>query len=208
MATNSILGNNFLTLGPANMYYKKRFDSDGNETDWESDSDYVFAGKTESATLRLIMTKTDLMASQDGTRPSDKTVTAQQAQLETSLGQSTLERLEFTQQGLRVERNSAGDVTRFLYVDVLGERDSDTNVELWVKFVEIERGAESTNPLKTTYMKAAPQTEQTELVFDAATQRFYGLMFEAYKHDAGDYVVTFQEDGVDKYPYYWSGEVI
>lgn len=207
MATNSLLGSEYLNLGPANLYVKPRFVNEV-ETDWADESDWIFLGKTESSTMRVITGKTDLTASQDGTRPADKVVTAQQVQFETNLGQAYLERLEYIQQGLRIEKDSSGDVTRWMIVKVLGERDSDAAVEFWVKLIEFDRGAESTDPLKTVYAKCAPMTDQVELAFDASTQRFYGVMFESYENNEGDYTVSFTEDGVERFAYCWSGEVV
>lgn len=207
MATNSFLGNDYLQLGPANVYVKKRF-VNSVETDWASASDWVALGDSESTTMRQIVSKTDLTASQRGTRPADKVVTAQQVQFETSLGKAYLERLESIQQGLRLERNTAGEVTQWKIVKVLGERDSANNVELWVKVVEFDAGAESTDPLKTTYAKVAPSSDQVELVYDAASQRFYNVMFEAYENDEGSYTVSYVEDGVTRYAYCWSAEVV
>ena len=203
MATNSILGRESLDLGPANVYVKKRFDN-SIERDWESDSDYVFLGKSEMTMIRVITTKTDLVASQDGTRPSDKVVTAQQVQVQVNMGQPTLERLQDIQQGMRYELDTSGDIEQFKIVDVLGERDSDANVELWVKVVKINAGVESTDELDTIYCKAAPATDQVELTYDAATQRFYAVTMEAYKNESGSYAVSFVENGATKYAYAWS----
>jgi len=202
MATNSILGQTRLDLGPANIYIKPVLEGTV-ETDWNDVSDWVDLGYTESSTFKTMITKTDLTASQVGTRPADKVVTGSQAQIETSLGQSYLERLENVMQGLELTRNTAGDITQAKFVSRLGQRDS--SVLFWVKFVRFNDGAESVNPLEIVYMKAAPASDSIDLTFDASTQRFFGVMLEAYANNEGTYSVS-GANGEDCY--YWTGEVI
>jgi len=203
---NSILGRDTLSLGPANLYVKKRFVA-GVETDWESATGWTYLGLTESAVFRSSTTKTDLSASQRGTRAADKAVSAQNVQIEVGLGQPTLERLEIIQQGLKLERDpGTGEITQWKIVSVLGERDSDAAVEMWLKFVEIDRGSEMPGKTHTVYAKASPATESVELTFDAAAQRFFSVMFEAYLNDSGLYPVSFVSGSVTQYAYAWSAE--
>jgi len=200
MITASILGKESLELGPANIYVKPLIVS-SVATDWADVSDWIYLGETESSTLRLITSKTDLNSSQKGTRPADKVVTGQQAQIETNLGQAYLERLEEIQQGLYLKKTGE-TVEQWQFTKRLGEQDSD--VLFWVKMVKINAGIESTNLLDIAYMKAAPMTEQAELTFDAATQRFYGLLLEAYENDTGAYAVS---DDSGRPAYAWSGDL-
>lgn len=200
MITASILGRNQLDLGPANVYIKSLV-VDSVATDWADDTDWIDLGYTESLTMRMLTTKADLMASQVGTRPADKVITGQQVQIETSLGKAYLERLENIQQGLQLVKETDGTVTQWKFVKKLGQRDSD--VFFWVKVVKFNAGAESTDPLDTAYAKASPASDTVELTFDAATQRFYAVMFEAYENDEGPYAVV-GENGEPAYS--WSGD--
>lgn len=198
--TNSILGRRQLDLGPSNVYVKPLFIS-SVETDWADNSDWIDLGFVESLTQRFINTKTDLNASQEGTRPADKVITGQQAQIETNLGQPFLERLELIQQGLTLIKDSAGLITQWQFGKRLGERDSDTF--FWVRAIKIERGIESVDLLDRSFMKAAAMSDTVELVFDAATQRFYGVLFESYLNDTGAFSVV---DTEGRFAYNWSGD--
>lgn len=199
--TASLLGSPQLDLGPANIYLKQRF-INSVETDWDSDSDYLSAGKTESTTLRLITGKTELKSSQGGERPDDKVVTSQQCQVEAALGQATLERLALFQQGIELIKNSAGDIVRWMFTKKLGQRDSDN--QFWVKVIKINAGVESTDPLEISYMRASPSTDSVDIVFDSATQRFFGTIMEAYENVDGDYPVISPDTGAAAY--IWSKE--
>lgn len=199
---NSILGKDDMVLGPGNLYIKP-FTIDGNPTDWKDESDWIEMGLTESTIFRILTTKADLLASQKGTRPANKVITAQQTQIEAGLGEATLERLEQVQQGLSITRDTAGEMTSWKIVNVLGQRDSDKY--FWVKFVELDGGVESVLPFDTLYAKAAPSIESAELTFDAATQRFYTVMFETYLNDTGPGAV---KDDKNRFAYVWSADVV
>ncbi len=198
--TASILGRNSLDLGPANLSVKALFIA-SVETNWADESDWIDMGLTESSTLRLITSKTDLNASQEGTRPADKVVTAQQVQIETNLGEPFLERLELVQQGLVVEKDTPGVVEQWMIVKRLGQRDSD--VEFWARLIKVEDGVQSTDINNIVYIRAAAMNDNVELVFDAASQRFYGVLFEAYLNDKGSFSVA-AADGA--FAYAWGGD--
>lgn len=196
--TGSIFGKNSGSIGPLNLYVK-----DIDTGSWDVNTGWLSLGETESATIRDIVSKADIKFSQEGDRPADKVIIAQQVQLETSLGKPYLERLELVKRGLSLQRNSALAITQAMITKRLGERDS-TNF-FWLKAVEIVDGIESTNMLDRLYMKVACDTETTELVFDAATQRYHGLIFNAYLNDNAIVGVF---DSAGRAAYAWTGDVI
>lgn len=195
--TGSIFGKNKGSIGPANLYIK--LVSDGA---WDDNTGWVSLGKTESSTLRDIVSKAEIRFSQDGDRPADRVIIAQQVQIETALGKPYLERLENIKRGLYLKKNTAGAITQAMLTDRLGERDSDNLV--WVKMVEIVDGIESTDPLDTIYIKSAANMDTTELQFDVSTQRYHGLLFDSYKND--DTVVGVF-DSSNRPAYCWTAEV-
>lgn len=196
--TGSIFGKNQGSLGPANMYVKPITNSA-----WNVNTGWLDLGPVESTTLRDMVTKADIKFAQEGDRAADKVITAQQVQFETALGKPYLERLENIKQGLSLTRNTALAITQGMLSKRIGERDS--NKFLWIKIVEFVDGEESVNPLDILYAKVAASTESTELVFDASTQRYHGVMFDAYINDD---VTVGVFDTAGRAAYCWTGLVV
>jgi len=169
--TDSAFGNNEFAFGPGRLYWDSA--TGGDETD---------IGGTDQITITMQISKIELRESQGGDRPSDRAVSAQIYQISCGLSRATIERLEKIVQGFHVEEDSAGDPIRVYGTDILSQKDSDIVKQL--TFKEIVDGAVTTNPLRIIdFWKVAPLTESVELVFDATTQRYFGVMFECYKSD-------------------------
>ena len=193
--TASFLGTPDLELGAANVYVKSPI-----SLDWDDESGWVDLGLVENILWRRIASKTDLLAAQGGTRPSDKVITEQRVQIEAGLGQAFLERLVLVVQDLKLEKT--GDVVnQWMIVNKLGERDSQAR--FWLRVIKINAGIESADPLDRAYSLVSPMSETVELTYDAATQRFFGLLFEAYLNDdsASNFPVS-HSDG--EFAFAWS----
>lgn len=174
-ATASFLGGPTTELGPVQLEFKPK------EIDWADESGWIDAGKTQQTLFRRTSTKTDLLTSQDGTEPGNRVITGQKVEYEAPLGQGTAERLADLVQDILLEKS--GDVVnQWMIVNKIGEDDL-ANL-FWLRVTRVIGGIVSTNPLHVSYSLVAPQSESVELLFDAATQRYFGLIFRAYLNDA------------------------
>ncbi len=169
--TASFLGGPNTELGPVKIEVKPV------EIDWADESGWLNIGKTQSSTFRRIMAKADHLTSQDGTEPSNRTVTGQRTEFEAPLGQPHLERLQLLVQDLKLVE-SGGEIKQWMFVNKVGE--DDLSRLFFLRATKIVGGKLSTSELQKLYMLVAFQTETAELVYDAATQRFFGLIFRGY----------------------------
>lgn len=169
---DSLFGKAELSFGPCNIYW-----------DTESGGENLNLGGVDQLTVSKSVTKLELREAQAGDRPADRAVTAQIYQVSCGLSRATVERLEQVVQGFEVQRDSDNDVIRLFLSDIVGQKDSS----IWkqMTLIEIVDGIESTNPFEIwDFWRAAPMSESVELVYDAATQRYYGVMFECYRSPA------------------------
>jgi hypothetical protein len=196
--TGSIFGKNSGSLGPANIYVKPI--ADGS---WDVNTGWQALGDTDSVKIRDMVSKAEIKFSQSGDKAADRVIVGQQVQIETGLGKPYLERLEGVKRGLSLSRNLSLAVTQAMLTKRIGERDS-TQL-FWVKVVEFVDGEESADPLDSVYIKAAASMDTTELVFDAASQRYHGIVFESYIND--DAIVGVF-DSAGRAAYLWTGEVV
>jgi len=196
--TGSIFGKNSGSIGPANIYIKPVADGD-----WDLDTGWQFLGPTDAIKVRDMVSKAEIKFIQEGDKAADRVIVGQQTQIETSLGKPYLERQEDIKRGLSLIRNSALAITQAMITKRVGEKDS-ANL-FWVKVIEFVNGIESTNKLDTIYMKAASSMDTTELVFDAASQRYHGVIFEGYIND--DPIVGVF-DSAGRAAYLWTGIVV
>lgn len=182
MGTASLFGSDQLELGPCNLYF-----------DTETGGEDLDLGGFDQVTVSLQTQKVELREAQAGDRPADRAISAQVVQITCGLSRANVERLEQVQQGFTVERDTADVVTRIHFSDKVGQRDSDIVKQLTAK--KIDAGVETTDPLEIIdFWLVAPMTESVELVFDAASQRYYAVMFECYKSDD-----NLDEDGNSTY---------
>ena len=138
-------------------------------------------GKTEGGvTARFFTDFADLMTDQDGTRPQDRIITGQGAEIELALADILLE-------------NIALALNQTLFISggthlVVGEnrigaslKDTFSGSLLLKKYVG---GAVSTDEDDwLRFPKAAPNPETVEIVFDKATQRVINATFIAFFDD-------------------------
>lgn len=187
--TQSVFGSQNFAFGPGKLYW-----------DTATGGEDVNLGGTDQIKIMMSVKKIELKESQAGDRPADRAVSAQVYQISCGLSRATLERLEQVVQGLYVEKDTAGEPIRIWGSDVMAQRDSDILKQL--TFIAIRDGIESTDPFDIIdFWKAAPMTESTELVFDASTQRYYGVMFECYKDET-------KLDDTGRATYFASREVV
>lgn len=175
MATNSFLGKAVLELGPAQIEIKPLV------IDWDDPSGWINVGNTQNAIFRRIATKADLVSSQTGTEADNRVITGQRVEMESPLGQATLERLVEVVQDLKLEKTGEV-VNQWMIVNKLGESDRD--ILFWIKITKIVGGIPSTDELDICYMAVAPQSETVEINFDANTQRFFLVVFRGYLNDS------------------------
>ncbi len=166
--TRTLLGGPQLALGPCSIFW--------DSATGGADSDL---GGFESLILRYSNEKTDLIEAQGGTGAQDKVVTAVVCQIELGLSRATAERLADVVQGIKIEKDSAGNVIRLTAASLIGQRDSDIWKQLTV--YDWVSGKQSTDPLDIFDFWLGAPMGNLELTFDAATQRFAGTLFECYK---------------------------
>ncbi len=168
---DGLFGKTELSFGPAQVFW----DSATGGLD-------VDLGGVDSVTVTKSVTKIELREAQAGDRPADKAISAMTYEITLGMSRATIFRLENVVQGFEVQRDTANNPVRFFGVDLVGQRDSSIAKQLTVH--EIVDGQLSSNPLEITdFLKVAPSTESTELVYDAATQRYYAVAFLAYKSE-------------------------
>ncbi len=166
---DSLFGKAELSFGPCNLYW-----------DTASGGVDLNLGGVDQLTVTKSVTKLELREAQAGDRPADRAVTAQIYQISCGLSRATVERLEQVVQGFEVQRDSNTDIVRLYLSDVVGQRDSSIWKQMTLK--EIVDGLESTNPFEIwDFWRAAPMSDNVELVFDASSQRYYGILFECYR---------------------------
>lgn len=168
---NSLFGRAEMSFGTANVYF-----------DTGSGGGNVYLGQFDSLTISKKVTKVDLMESQAGAAPADKAVSSQNYTLSLGMSRATVDRMEKIVQGFKVDRDTSGQPQRLFLSSVIGQLDSSIVKQLTV--IEIIDGIEAdpvTLPFHIWYFpKAAPMSDSTELVYDAATQRYYKTTFQIY----------------------------
>ena len=163
---NSFLGGP-LDLGPCNIYY-----------DTASGGENLNLGGVDQVTLRFGVEKTDLTTAQTGTDAADKVVTSSFCEIECGLAEATLERLAATVQGFEVNTVGAS-IVGYSFGPAIGERDSSILKQLTL--IRVLDGIESTDPLDELVVFSAAANANAELTYDAASQRYIGTMFKAYR---------------------------
>ena len=169
--TNSAFGSTNFAFGPGKLYW-----------DTATGGENIDLGGTDQITITMQVNKIELRESQAGDRPADRAVSSQVYQISCGLSRATIERLSEIVQGFHVEEDTAGNPIRIYGTDILSQKDSSIVKQL--TFKEIVDGAVTTNPLRIIdFWEVAPMTESVELVYDATTQRYFGVMFECYKSE-------------------------
>lgn len=166
MATNSFFGGP-LDLGPCNL----RFDTASGGEDLD-------LGGVDQVTFRFGVEKTDLVTAQGGTDAQDRVVTASMCEIECGLAEATLERMKAVIQGFEVNE-VGGSIVGFSFGPSIGQRDSSILKEMTL--TRVIDGVESTDPLDQIRVFQVAPVSSSELTYDAATQRYVGTMFKAYR---------------------------
>lgn len=171
MGTDSILGREVMTLGPANA-----------EWSTESGGDNIDLGGFDSLRIGMVIGKTGLREAQSGDQDADKVVTSQIYTVSMGLSRATLERLELVE-GIELERDTLGNIIKFSGVHVVGRRDSSAWKQLTVyEIIDGIPATEEDDPLHVLdFFRAAPMNDSVELSYDAATQRYFPFVFNVYR---------------------------
>lgn len=141
-------------------------------------ADMIDLGGTTKTSFKFGLTKAELKESQAGDTAADRAVTGYNASVEIELTRATIARLASVTQGLQVVRDVDGVITGFGFGLPIGETDLEIAKQLVINLYS--RGAVSTDPLdQIVFLKVAPMTD-SELMYDAASQRVYKVTFNAY----------------------------
>lgn len=187
--TQHAFGSSLLEFGPCNLYW-----------DTETGGEDVNLGGFDAVKVTMGVKKIELKEAQAGDRAADRAVASQTVQITCGLSRATAERLKEVFQGFHTEEDTAGNVTRIWLSDRMAQRDSSIAKQMTLKV--IRDGEESTDPLDIVdFWKVAPMTESVELTYDAATQRFFGVVFECY-------IDSTHVDDEGKSTYFASREVV
>lgn len=169
--TQHAFGSSLLEFGPCNLYW-----------DTETGGANLDLGGFDAVKVTMGVKKIELKEAQAGDRAADRAVSSQTVQISCGLSRATAERLSEIFQGFHTEENTAGEITRIWLSDRMAQRDSDILKQLTLKV--IRDGVESIDPLDIIdFWKVAPMTESVELTYDAASQRYFGVVFECYKDE-------------------------
>jgi hypothetical protein len=169
---SNFFGESDMTLGPANIIYNPTIFTGDGGTD-------IALGGTQGLSISQVVEKGDLTKDQYGTSVANRVVTGQGLTVTASLVELTLERIEAILQGFTHYQATGGATIGFAWENVLGARDSA--IETPLKFVLVEGGIETTDPDKIIYIPNAAPMVDTELTFDAATQRVLALEWNCYR---------------------------
>jgi hypothetical protein len=181
---SNFYGDSNMTLGPANLYHNP---SIGTIYTGEN----LLLGGTQGLAINKAIEKGDLTKDQYGTSPANRVVTGQSLSVSASLVELTLERLNASMQGFEHYIATGGATLGFSWEDVLGQ--SDDKIERPLKFVLIEGDGETTDPDKIIYVPNAAPMVDTEITFDASTQRVLALEWHCYRRPRWKSAVTGKE---------------
>jgi len=170
---SNFFGDGNMTLGPANIYY------DAPLVTGTGNGSNLFLGGTQGLSISISTEKADLTKDQYGTSAANRVVTGQSCTVTASLVELTLERLNATLQGFEHYLSTGGSTLGFAWENVLGQ--DDASIEKAYKIVLVEAGSESTDPDKILYIPNMAPMVDTELVYDASSQRVMSLTWNAYR---------------------------
>jgi hypothetical protein len=181
---SNFYGDSNMTLGPANIYYNPSIGSLYVGTD-------LALGGTQGLSIAKAIEKGDLTKDQYGTSPANRVVTGQSQTVTASLVELTLERLNAIMQGFEHYTATGGATLGFSWEDVLGQ--ADDKIEKPLKFALIEGDGETTDPDKIIYIPNAAPMVDTEISYDASTQRVLALDWNCYRRPKWKSTVTGKE---------------
>lgn len=185
---SNFFGDETLALGPANIYHNPSIG-----TLYTSTSS-LFLGGTQGLSISQSIEKADLTYDQYGTSPANKQVTGQTLTISASLVQLTLDRINAILQGIEHYKNTAGATIGFSWESVLGQRDTSIEVPLKIILIDTDLGGiETTDADKIIYIPNAAPMVDTELSFDAATQRVMSLEWNGYRRSKWKSTTTGKE---------------
>ena len=165
------LGNpNSDTLGPCRLYI------------YEGDSGFAGSGQdvgtTMATTVKFATEKAELKNVQYGLSPSNRVITGASCSLETALTQPSLEVLESSIYGFKLERDAEGKVIGYSFASAVGLSDRESSVG--IKLAPLVGGIEVTNPLQNLYFWICSPSSEVEVMYDDSTQRQINLMWNVY----------------------------
>ena len=164
------LGNpNADSLGPCSLYVYENSDFSG---------DGIKVGATMNTSLKFSVQKAETKNIQYGSSPSNKIVTGASCSLETALTQPSLEVLETSIYGFRLERSADGTITGYSFGSAVGV--DDQSFAVGIKLALIVGGIEVNNPLQSLYFWKASPSSEAEVVYSDADQRQINIMWDCY----------------------------
>lgn len=139
-------------------------------------------GGVDAVSIKLSVGLTELFESQYGANAADRVKTSFDASVEFGMTRPTLERMERTMNGLKLQRNATTGLPEAgaMFFNI-GERDSTVWDELHI--IRIRGTGESSNALDhITFFRAVPKPD-VETKNDAASQIIFKQMFNVYQDD-------------------------
>lgn len=136
----------------------------------------VLLGGTQGLTLRFQEEKSPITYDQYGTSPANQVTTGETCEVEGSLVQTTLTRIEQVLAGATAHSSGSEG---FTLASTVGQDDLSQAVKLKMALTIGE--VASTDPDEILIIPLATPQARAEWVFDAATQRVLNVMFKVYK---------------------------
>ena len=172
---------------------------------WDDPANWRKLGKTDHVNFNETYAWGDLKSNQTGEDIMNAQLIGQSTNAEVGLVELYAEVFEFIWPGGVVKRDLSSNVTRVYSKKMFGYMLTD--LLLWVKFTQYERGVPSTDPLMTIYSLMAPRLESGEINSDLS-QQIITLPFKGFIASE-DYVTpaVFDADDPDKTPLsFWTAE--
>lgn len=157
-----------LDLGPCNAYW-----------DTATGGANISLGGLNNLVFRFGGEVTDLVTAQTGTRRADAVFTSGFCEVEFGLAEASLERMAELIPGFEINENSANEIIGFSFGPAIGLRHSSMLKQMTL--IRVFDEVESTDPLDELVIFKIAVTPNIEVTYDSATQRFVGLMGEAYR---------------------------
>lgn len=134
-------------------------------------------GGTLGATLRFTISKSPLLADQEGSEPFNQIVTGQLCEFELNMVMTTFERLAAVIQGFTSYASGAEGASQ---AGSIGEADLD--IATPIELIKIVDNADSTDDDDQLIICNAAPTGEVEWTYDAGTQRQANIKFRCYKN--------------------------
>lgn len=195
--TSHFFGSTLLALGPANLYIDAPVETGDPGAN-------TSLGGTQGMTITKQVNKVDLFYDQYGDSPANRVSTGQALQVKAGLVQTSLEILQAILQGFSWYDETGGISSGFAWTDTLYQSDRDITKVLKIAIIDPATGSESTDGDDIIFIPEIAPMVDTEVAYDAGTQRVFNTTLQAYKStvwieaSTGKGVFYFSKSAVDE----------